>query len=46
MKRENLISVIIPVYNAEKYVRNVFDNLSHQTYKNFEVIVTYDEKKR
>ncbi|MBE6070197.1 MAG: glycosyltransferase [Clostridium lundense] len=39
-----LISVIIPMYNAEKYVDNVFKNLFQQTYKNFEVIVAYDTK--
>lgn len=38
----DLISVIIPVYNVEKYIRECFDSLLKQTYSNFEAIVIDD----
>ena len=34
---ESLISVIIPVYNTESYVRVCLESLVEQTYTNFEV---------
>ncbi len=37
-----LISVIIPVYNREKYIKNCLDILLNQTYKNLEIIVVDD----
>ena len=36
------ISVIIPLYNAEKYFGECLDSLLAQTFKNFEVIVVDD----
>lgn len=33
------ISVIIPAFNEEKYIHTVFEGLSRQTFKNFEIIV-------
>ena len=35
-------SVVIPVYNAEKFVLTALTSLKDQTYKNFEVIVVND----
>ena len=37
-----LISVIIPVYNAEKYLEQCLNSIKNQTYKNFEVIIVND----
>lgn len=37
-----LISVIIPVYNVEKYLEKCVDSVITQTYKNFEVILVDD----
>ncbi|MBR1578993.1 MAG: glycosyltransferase [Selenomonadaceae bacterium] len=37
-----LISVIIPMYNAEKYIAQTLDSLRAQTFQNFEVIVVDD----
>jgi glycosyltransferase involved in cell wall biosynthesis len=41
-KMGNKISVIIPVYNTEKYLSACFDSLLEQTYENFEVIAIND----
>ena len=36
------ISVIVPVYNAEEYLENTFNDLIGQSYKNMEIIVIDD----
>ncbi len=42
MKNKGLISVIIPVYNVEKYLRECVDSVLGQTYKNYEIILVDD----
>jgi CDP-glycerol glycerophosphotransferase len=37
-----LISVIVPVYNVEKYLSQCLENLIFQTYKNIEIIIVDD----
>lgn len=37
-----LVSYIVPVYNAERYLRKTLDALSAQTYKNVEFILVND----
>lgn len=39
---ENKISIIVPVYNVEKYVKRCIDSILNQTYKNLEVILIND----
>ena len=36
------ISVIVPVYNVEKYVKKCLESISNQTYKNIEIIIVND----
>ncbi len=38
----NTISVIVPVYNAEKYLRRCLDSICGQTYKHLEIILIND----
>ena len=43
MKEQNpLISVVVPVYNVEKYLPNCVDSLLNQTWKNLEIILVDD----
>lgn len=37
-----LISVIIPIYNSEKYLRKCLNSVANQTFTNFEVVMVND----
>lgn len=41
-KENGLISVIIPVYNSEKYILETLISIEGQTFKNYEVIIVDD----
>ena len=37
-----LVSIVIPVYNAEKYLERLIESIFSQTHKNIEVIAAYE----
>ena len=37
-----LISIIVPIYNVENYLRMCLDSIEHQTYSNIEVLLIND----
>ena len=37
-----LISVVVPIYNVEKYLARCVDSIVNQTYKNLEIILVDD----
>src|SRR6187397_2012165 len=39
---EPLVTVLMSVYNAEKYLREAIDSILNQTYRNFEFIIIND----
>lgn len=39
---EDLISVVVPVYNVEKYIRKCIDSILEQTYTNLQIILIDD----
>lgn len=45
IKETQLISVIVPVYNAEKTLRDCVDSILNQEYKNFEILLVDDGSK-
>lgn len=39
---DDLISVIVPVYNSERFLNSCIDSIIHQTYENLEIILIDD----
>lgn len=39
---ENLISIVVPVYNAQRYIGEMIETVLHQTYTNWEMILVDD----
>lgn len=42
MHKENLISVIVPIYNVEPYIHRCIDSILAQTYKQMQIILVDD----
>ena len=42
MERDPSISIIIPMYNAEKYIVQCLESIANQTFRDFEVIIVDD----
>ena len=42
MNKEDLVSVIMPTYNAGKYLADSINSILNQSYKNLELLITDD----
>lgn len=42
MREEKMISILIPIYNSEKYLEELFESIKAQTFTDFEVIMIDD----
>ena len=43
MNSDPMISVVMPVYNGEKFLKEAIKSILNQTYKDFEFLIVYDE---
>jgi len=44
IKKEPKVSIIIPYYKKKKYFRSTFRSIISQSYKNYEIIIIYDDQ--
>ena len=45
MVKEPLVSIVIPVYNVEKYLEECMKSILHQTYANLDIVLVDDGSK-
>ena len=43
MNKNPEISVVMPVYNGEKFLKEAVESILNQTYNDFEFLIVYDE---
>ena len=39
-----LLTVILPYFKKKKFIKKTLDSIINQTFKNFELIIIYDQK--
>ena len=39
---QDLVSIVVPIYNTEKFLRRCLDSIVHQTYRELEIILVND----
>lgn len=42
MEKQDLISIIVPIYNVENYIDRCVESITNQSYKNLEIILVDD----
>ena len=45
MKKKNFVSIIIPCYNSQQFIRRAINSVLKQSYRNFEIIAVNDGSK-
>ena len=40
--KQNMISIVIPLYNKERQIRNTLNSISEQTFQDFEIVIVND----
>lgn len=43
---KNLVSIILPYYQKKKFIKKTLDSIYSQTFKNFEIILVYNDKNK
>ena len=46
MVKKNFISIIIPYHKKRNFFKETIESINNQSYKNFEVIIIYDDTDR
>ena len=42
MKNRSLVSIVVPIYNGEKWLNKAVDSAINQSYKNIEILLIDD----
>lgn len=42
MDKKSIVSIVMPVYNGEKYIKKTIESILSQTYRNFELLIVDD----